>query len=62
MAEIADAEGMDVAQVRRVMRLTPLAPEVSERLAGAPDIVLEQVMRRSWPSGRGNHSKLANSL
>lgn len=50
LAEIATAEGMDVTQVRRVMRLTLLAPEVIERLVGAPDIVLEQVMRRPWPS------------
>lgn len=50
VAEIAEAEGMDVTQVRRVMRLTLLAPEVIERLVGAPDILLEQVMRRPWPS------------
>ena len=49
VAEIAKAEGMDVTQVRRVMRLTLLAPQVIERLVGAPDIVLEQVMRRPWP-------------
>ncbi len=49
VAEIAKAEGMDVTQVRRVMRLNLLAPEVIERLVGAPDIVLEQVMRRPWP-------------
>jgi hypothetical protein len=41
---------MDVTQVRRVMRLTLLAPEVIERLVDAPDILLEQVMRRPWPS------------
>jgi hypothetical protein len=49
VAEIAAAEGMDLTQVRRVMRLTLLAPEVIERLVGAPDILLEQVMRRPWP-------------
>ena len=49
--DIAEAEGMDVTQVRRVMRLTLLAPKVIERLVGAPDILLEQVMRRSWPNG-----------
>ena len=49
VAEIARVEGMNVTQVRRVMRLTLLAPEVIERLVGAPDIVLEQVMRRPWP-------------
>jgi hypothetical protein len=52
VAEIATAEGMDVTQVRRVMRLTLLAPEVVERLVGAPDIVLEKVMRRPWPNAR----------
>ncbi|MBV2206363.1 MAG: hypothetical protein KUL87_13145 [Pseudomonas sp.] len=50
VAEIATDEGMDVTQVRRVMRLTLLAPEVIERLVDAPDILLEQVMRRPWPS------------
>jgi hypothetical protein len=49
VAEITKAEGMDVTQVRRVMQLTLLAPEVIERLVGAPDIVLERVMRRPWP-------------
>ena len=51
VAEIATVEGMNVTQVRRVMRLTLLAPEVIERLVGAPDILLEQVMRRPWPNG-----------
>ena len=51
LADIAKAEGMDVTQARRIMRLTLLAPEVIERLVGAPDIVLEQVMRRPWPNG-----------
>ena len=51
VAAIAKAEGMDVTQVRRIMRLTLLAPAVIERLVGAPDTVLEQVMRRSWPNG-----------
>lgn len=50
VADIARAEGMDVTQVRRVMRLTLLAPPVIERLVAAPDIVLEQVMRRPWPN------------
>ena len=49
VAEIAKAEGINVTQVRRVMRLTLLAPEVIERLVGAHDIVLEQVMRRPCP-------------
>ena len=32
MAEIAEAEGMDLTHVRRVMRLTLLAPKILERL------------------------------
>ena len=51
LADIAKAEGMDVTQVRRIMRLTLLAPEVIERLMGAPEIVLEHVMRRPWSNG-----------
>ena len=51
VAEIAEVEGIDVTQVRRVMRLTLLAPEVVERLISTPGAVLEQVMRRPWPNG-----------
>ena len=49
-AEIAQAEGMDVTQVRRLMRLTLFAPEVLERLVDSTDAVLEKILRRSWPS------------
>jgi hypothetical protein len=48
---VAEVEGIDVTQVRRVLRLTLLAPEVIERLVSAPDVVLEKVMRRPWPNG-----------
>ena len=51
VAEIAQAEGMDVTQVRRLLRLTLLAPEVLERLTESPEAVLEHVMRRPWPHG-----------
>jgi len=50
VAEIAQAEGMDVTQVRRLLRLTLLAPEVLGILANSSDVVLEAVMRRPWPS------------
>lgn len=49
MTEIATAEAIDVTQVRRLMRLTLLAPHAIERLVGSPDIMLEQLMRRPWP-------------
>ena len=58
VADIAKAEGMDATQVRRVMRLTLLAPEVIERLVGTPDILLEQVMRRQWPSDWGKQRQI----
>jgi hypothetical protein len=61
VAEIATAEGMGVTQVRRVMRLTLLAPEVIERLVGAPDILLEQVMRRPWPNGWSDQMRVLAS-
>ncbi|HRN75336.1 hypothetical protein [Ottowia sp.] len=51
VTEIAEAEGMDVTQVRRVMRLTLLAPEIVERLACSSDAVLEKVIRHALPSG-----------
>ena len=46
MAEIAEAEGMDVTQVRRVMRLTLLAPCTIERLASSADVSLDAILRR----------------
>lgn len=49
VAEIAEAEGIDITQVRRVTRLTLLDPVVVERLTSTPGAVLEQVMRRPWP-------------
>jgi hypothetical protein len=62
-AEIAEAEGIDMAQVRRVMRLTLLAPEIVERLIGMQHAALEQVMRRPWPlAGEDQVRVLAISL
>ena len=51
VAEIAQAEGIDVTQVRRLLRLTLLAPEVLERLTESPKALLEHVMRQPWPNG-----------
>lgn len=58
VAEIAEAEGMNVTQVRRVIRLTLLAPDVVEWLAGSPDAMLEKVMRRPWPNGWGEQMRV----
>jgi hypothetical protein len=49
LAEIAEAEGIDLTQVRRLMRLTLLAPAVVEQLVGSNDFVLEHLMRKPWP-------------
>ena len=51
VAEIAEAEGMDVSQVHRLMRLTLLAPEVVERLVEGPDMPVERLLGRPWPYG-----------
>lgn len=51
VAEIAEAEGMDVSQVHRLMRLTLLAPEVVERLVEGPDLPVERLLGRPWPYG-----------
>ncbi len=50
VSEIAEAEGMDVTQVRRIMRLTLLAPEVMDWLVESPEAVLETIIRRPWPN------------
>ena len=61
VADIAEAEGMDVTQVRRVMRLTLLAPAVVERLAATPGLVLEGIMRRPWPNGWNDQLRLLDA-
>ncbi|SFM85935.1 hypothetical protein SAMN05421863_10624 [Nitrosomonas communis] len=58
VVEIAKAEGMDVTQVRRVMRLTLLAPDVIEQLVGSSYAVLEQVMRHPWLSSWVEQSRV----
>jgi hypothetical protein len=45
-------------QVRRVMRLTLLAPQVLERLAADSGAVLERVMRQPWPLGWNDQMRL----
>jgi len=42
-------------RVRRLLRLTLLAPEVVERLVDTPGAALEQVMRRRWPLAWPEH-------
>lgn len=58
VTEIAAAEGVDITQVRRVMRLTLLAPALVQRLLDAPDIVLEQMMRRPLPCLWGQQMRM----
>lgn len=62
VADIAKAEGVDVTHVRRLMRLTLLAPQVVERLADSPDAVLEKVMRRPWPNSWSDQLRVLASL
>ncbi|AMP68914.1 hypothetical protein PP715_12335 [Ralstonia solanacearum] len=50
VAEIAEAEGIGITQVRRLLRLSLLGPEVVEQLIDTPGTALEPVMRRTWPS------------
>jgi hypothetical protein len=49
IADIAQMEGMDVTQVRRLIRLTLLAPVIVEQLVEMPGMLLEQVIRRPHP-------------
>lgn len=47
--EIAKAEGINATQVRRLLRLSLLAPEIVEQLIGMQGATLEPLMRRTWP-------------
>jgi hypothetical protein len=61
-SEIAQAEGIDVTQVRRLLRLTLLAPKVIEQLIGTSEMMLEQVMRRAWPNAWEGQIQLLAAL
>ncbi|NYT81635.1 hypothetical protein H0A70_09105 [Alcaligenaceae bacterium] len=45
VAEIAEAEDMDVTQVRRIIRLTLLPPRTIERLASSAEVSLDAILR-----------------
>lgn len=49
IAEIAQREGIDVTQVRRLLRLGLLAPQVIESLERAGSTHLDAVIRTRWP-------------
>ncbi|MEF2253021.1 hypothetical protein V4D00_21750 [Ralstonia solanacearum] len=49
VAEIAQAECIDVSRAYRLLRLTLLAPPIVEQLATVSGTVLEPMMRRPWP-------------
>jgi hypothetical protein len=51
ITDIAAAEGIDVTQARRLLRLTLLSPAVVEPLLANPDVAvnLESVLRRVMP-------------
>ncbi|WP_247538494.1 hypothetical protein [Ralstonia pseudosolanacearum] len=50
VAEIAEAEGIDVSRAYRLLRLTLLAPEIIEQLIAVSGTALEPMMRRNWPT------------
>lgn len=57
-SDIAEAEGIDVTQVRRLIRLTLLAPKVVEHLVDSPAAVLDGLMRCSWPVDWGDQMQV----
>ncbi len=61
VAEIAEAERMHVTLVRRLLRMTLLAPEAVKHLADSPDATLEKVMRRPWPTEWNDQMRVLSS-
>ncbi|WP_247424208.1 hypothetical protein [Ralstonia pseudosolanacearum] len=49
VAEIAEAEDIGITQVRRLLRLTLLAPDVVEGLLASRKAMLDPIVRCSWP-------------
>lgn len=62
IAEIADAEGIDVTQVRRLLRLTLLAPQIIGQLECHTSQVLEGVLNRPWPLNWQEQSHILAAL
>ena len=62
ITEIAKAEGMDVSQVHRLMRLTLLAPELVERLAATAELPVERLLGRPWPYGWAEQIRVLTSM
>ncbi|AXV84096.1 hypothetical protein [Ralstonia solanacearum] len=60
-AEVAKAEDIDLAQVRPMLRLTLLAPEVVEQLIVSPKAKLEPVIRCTWSRDWYSQAKRALS-
>lgn len=48
--EIAAAEGLDVTYVRRLLRLTLLAPSIIEQLVGSSGTTIDPLFRRPCPN------------
>ncbi len=62
VAIIAQVEGIDVTQVRRLLRLCLLAPAVIEGLQERGDLYLDAIMRARWPSGWAQQVKVLARL
>lgn len=59
MDQIARAEGVDVSYVRRLLRLTLLAPRVVERLAAGEGARLDDLLGRPLPIDWSAHESFA---
>jgi len=65
VADLAQAEGLDVSQVHRLMRLmrlTLLAPDVVERLAATLDLPVERLLSRPWPYGWADQVRVLDTM
>lgn len=59
MTDIARAEEIDVTQVRRLLRLSLLAPQVLDSLVRDGNLRLDDVIRARWPADWAQQAKVA---
>ncbi|CAM5220276.1 hypothetical protein CDEF62S_00611 [Castellaniella defragrans] len=59
VAEIAQAEEIDVTQVRRLLRLNLLSPQVLESLMQSSNARLDEVIRTRWSADWAQQAKAA---
>ncbi|MFW8566177.1 hypothetical protein [Orrella sp. 11846] len=59
---IAQLEGLDASHVRRLLRLTLLAPTVIDQMVNSESLSFDRIVRTPWPDDWWRQAGLLRSL